>query len=539
MTVVPTTSRYVCRNCLDAISGSSKASYASAIYTSSRQKSTAANDSANASQFRIAKHYGKLKGTDKTLDKHFNLPGRVQSTTWASGLKVNLDDGQYIARSGKRIPHTAARIAPPKIKKFALPDPPPVHVPVEPRRVACLERPMLIGGIKKPSFLRGRQISTKPPSSETEGIGGHFGTSYPEKPMTHTKLHFANLQDWNWYWETLPPTVSEKTQAQHFFTKKASPRFLQSVAFFRAFPESDVPEVAFVGRSNVGKSSLLNAIVNANTKALLARTSSTPGFTKTMNLYGLGPNGGVHYKKQPSGHGKVIGAGGITIVDMPGYGEGSLLEWGVEIMKYLQGRRQLRRVFVLIDAQHGIKDKDRSLLASLRLGGIPHQVVLSKLDKIYIPDARSIKRSDGKRLDKLKKKGSLESLRKTMEKLREEIQPMNGGAAIGEILGCSSEVIVDERRLGIDAVRFAMLQAIGFPFRTDQAAVERAAKEGPKVRTMAINLDEGKKEKQAEEPTVRRVVTEVTRSAKSDALSEMEAQLSAKERRAARRAGRR
>ena len=369
--------------------------------------------------------------------------------------------------------------------------------------------------------------------------------------MTHTKLHYTNLEDWNWYWETLPPTISQRAQAQHFFTKSASPRFLQSVAFFRAFPESDVPEIAFVGRSNAGKSSLLNAIVNADTKALLARTSSTPGFTRTMNLYGLGPHGGVQYRKQPSGHGKIVGAGGITIVDMPGYGEGSLSEWGIEIMKYLQGRRQLRRVFVLIDAHHGMKEKDRSLLASLRLGGIPHQVVLSKLDKIYIPDARNIKRFDGKRLDKLKQKGSPESVRKIMEELREEIQPVHGGAAIGEILGCSSEVLVDGKRLGIDAVRFAMLQAIGFPFRKDQMDVERAAKEGPKVRGVLTNLNNGTRENQASETaeakirkvwpenTTRKVKIDVTSNSSSDALSELEAQLSPRERRAARRAGRR
>ncbi|KAF1977598.1 hypothetical protein BU23DRAFT_453229, partial [Bimuria novae-zelandiae CBS 107.79] len=348
-------------------------------------------------------------------------------------------------------------------------------------------------------------------------------------------LHYGKLQDWNWYWETMAPTMAQKTQAQHFFTKKASPKFLQSVAFFRAFPESDVPEVAFVGRSNVGKSSLLNAIVNADTKALLARTSSTPGFTKTMNLYGLGPMGGVHYKKQPSGHGKIVGPGGITIVDMPGYGEGSLSEWGIEIMKYLQGRKQLRRVFVLIDAQHGIKDKDRSLLASLRLGGVSHQVILSKLDKIYLPDARDIKRFDGKRLDRLKRKGTLEELRATMEKLRNEIKPPMGGGALGEILACSSEVLVDGRRLGIDAVRYAMLQAIGFPFRQDQGGVERARHEGPLIRTMKTNRVPGSTSEGGERGGSQVVV----RKTKSDALDQLEAALSAKGRRFDRRAGRR
>ncbi|KAF2874326.1 GTP-binding protein engB, partial [Massariosphaeria phaeospora] len=275
------------------------------------------------------------------------------------------------------------------------------------------------------------------------------------------------LESYNWYWETIPPTISQKSQSNHFFTKAINPRFLRSVAYFRHFPASDVPEIAFVGRSNVGKSSLLNAIVNADTKALLARTSRTPGFTKTMNLYGIAPGNGVSIKSgndKAGTHDNIVGVGGLTLVDMPGYGEGSLSAWGVEIMKYLQGRKQLRRVFVLIDAEHGIKDKDRSLLASLRLGGVPHQVVLSKLDKLYIPQGKEIRGVEKTGKARLTPRGTLEELRKRMERIKSEIKPPVGGGAIGELLGCSSEVLVDGRRLGIDPVRFAMLQAIGYNF---------------------------------------------------------------------------
>jgi GTP-binding protein len=230
-----------------------------------------------------------------------------------------------------------------------------------------------------------------------------------------------------------------------------------------------VPEVAFVGRSNVGKSSLLNAVVNADIKALLARTSSTPGFTTTMNLYGIGAGNGVTIKKQPNGRDKIVGRGGLTIVDMPGYGEGSLASWGAEIMKYITNRRQLRRVFLLIDAEHGIKDKDRSLLASLRLAGVSHQVILSKLDKLYIPAAKEIKRHDGKVLRRLSPKGTPEDLRKAMEKLKNDIQPPVGGGALGEILGVSAETLVEGKRLGIDHVRFAVMKAVGLDekFRTE------------------------------------------------------------------------
>lgn len=284
----------------------------------------------------------------------------------------------------------------------------------------------------------------------------------PEAPCSHVKLHFSKLEDFHWYWESFPPTIAQKTQANHFFTNNSkNAKLLRSIAQFRMFPESDVPEVAFVGRSNVGKSSLLNAVVNADIKALLARTSSTPGFTKTMNLYGVGAGNGVTIKKQPGGRDKIVGFSGLTIVDMPGYGEGSLASWGVEIMKYIRSRKQLRRVFVLLDAEHGIKDKDRSLLASLRLAGVSHQVILSKLDKLYIPDAKDIKRFDGKSARHLTPKGTPESLRQAMEKLKNEIQPPVGGGALGEVLGVSAETLVDGKRLGVDHVRFAILKAVG------------------------------------------------------------------------------
>ncbi|KAF1957078.1 GTP-binding protein engB, partial [Byssothecium circinans] len=268
-------------------------------------------------------------------------------------------------------------------------------------------------------------------------------------------------QDYNWYWETLPPSWPQKTQASAFFAN-ACPELLKSVAQFRFFPDSDVPEIAFVGRSNVGKSSLLNALTGSTN--LLARTSSTRGFTKTMNIYAIAPKSRISLTTAtPSSHEKITGHGGLAIVDMPGYGEGSLTEWGVEIMKYLQNRKQLRRVFVLIDAEHGVKSKDQTLLASLRLGGIPHQVVLSKLDKIYLPPARTMRTHDGTLLTKAKAraKGSVNSLRLTMARIREQIQPPSGAGALGELLGCSASIVVDGRFLGIDAVRFAVLQAAG------------------------------------------------------------------------------
>jgi GTP-binding protein len=294
--------------------------------------------------------------------------------------------------------------------------------------------------------------------------------------------------NFNWYWETMPPKTSDITRANDFFLKNRNPpQFLRSAARFREVPESDVPEVAFVGRSNVGKSSLLNAVVDANVKDLLARTSAIRGFTKTMNFFGIGPETGVMLQKQKNGREKIVGSG-LVIVDMPGYGDGSLSSWGVEIMKYIQSRKQLRRVFVLLDAEHGIKDKDRSLLASLRLAGVSHQIILSKMDKIYLPPSKHIMQLQKTKRNRLKPKGTVEELRETMKKLRPEINPPVGGGALGEILACSSEVLVDRRRLGLDHVRYGVLKAVGLdkPPKKTQLHADVGNSDGGKEKHSAI-----------------------------------------------------
>jgi hypothetical protein len=145
-------------------------------------------------------------------------------------------------------------------------------------------------------------------------------------------------------------------------------------------------------------------------------------------------------------------------------------------MKYLVNRKQLRRVFVLIDASHGVKDKDRSLLASLRLAGVPHQVLLSKLDKIYLPKDKEIERFDGKAKNSCKPHGSTEDIIAKMEEFKSEVQPPQGAGAIGELLGVSAEVLVDGKRLGIDAVRVAVLQAAGVNFEAKKGAKGKVPK---------------------------------------------------------------
>lgn len=295
------------------------------------------------------------------------------------------------------------------------------------------------------------------------------------KPKKIKQTVPSEAMAFNMYWETNPPSVSQKKQAQKYFTKDNKAQFLRSVALFRKFPEGDVPEVAFVGRSNVGKSSLLNALVNAGDKEILARTSSTPGCTRTMNLYGMGGKEGVRIKLgKNNGHDRIVGIGGMLIVDLPGYGEGSLSEWGTEIMKYLTKRKQLRRVFILIDAVHGVKSKDLSLLASLRLAGVPHQVILSKLDRLYVPSAKKLERiSRAPGAKGVEPLGSLEGTREKFTKIREDIEPGVGAGALGELIGVSAEVCVDGNMLGMDNVRFAVLQASGFKF----------AQEGPKKKS--------------------------------------------------------
>jgi GTP-binding protein len=142
--------------------------------------------------------------------------------------------------------------------------------------------------------------------------------------------------------------------------------------FFWASPSVDtLPpmaglEVAFAGRSNVGKSSLINALTGRNA---LARTSHTPGRTQEL-IFFEGPD------KQ-----------GLRLVDMPGYGYASapktkVASWTALIHKFLQGRASLARVYVLVDARHGLKDVDQDVLKTLDKSAVSYQVVLTKADQV-------------------------------------------------------------------------------------------------------------------------------------------------------------
>ena len=158
------------------------------------------------------------------------------------------------------------------------------------------------------------------------------------------------------------PTLPER--ARKLFAGPIA--FLKSAPALQHLPEPSVPEIAFAGRSNVGKSSLLNALTNRNG---LARTSVTPGRTQELNYFNIGT--------------PLV----FRLVDMPGYGfakapKDVVKKWRFLVNDYLRGRQVLKRTLVLIDSRHGIKDVDREVLEMLDIAAVSYRLVLTKADKI-------------------------------------------------------------------------------------------------------------------------------------------------------------
>jgi GTP-binding protein len=240
------------------------------------------------------------------------------------------------------------------------------------------------------------------------------------------------------YWDTNPPIDRELAAARWFFQQHPPRKVWTATEWRKQNNDSEgllVPEVAFLGRSNVGKSSLLNAILGSKD---LNRVGPHPGKTKLLHAWGLAasdPKTG-----RPLKGWKGLTDTRVTVLDAPGYGYGSDKDWGAEIITYLRRRKQLRRIFILIDAVHGPKKHDQQMLKMLREFNIPHQLIASKIDR-------------------------QKNLASTLHSLQEVAQPntSHGSAfGLGEILAVGGlEDSIKAKPLGVPDVQWAVLRAAG------------------------------------------------------------------------------
>jgi len=191
--------------------------------------------------------------------------------------------------------------------------------------------------------------------------------------------------------------------AQKQFTRPCD--FMLSVARLEQLPEAQLDEVAFAGRSNVGKSSLVNALFN---QKKLAKTSAMPGRTQQLNFFNFDNK--------------------LYLVDLPGYGyakapENLVKQWQQILKTYLRGRPNLRRVFLMIDSRHGFKKDDLEIMKMLDECAVAYQIILTKIDKI-----------------------SQKELAKVENEILAELK--NHSAGLNEIIATSSE-----KKIGLELVK--------------------------------------------------------------------------------------
>jgi GTP-binding protein len=189
--------------------------------------------------------------------------------------------------------------------------------------------------------------------------------------------------------------------------------FLKSAPELKFLPDPTVPEIAFAGRSNVGKSSLLNKLTN---RSSLARTSNTPGRTQELNFFEIG---------DPIR---------LRLVDMPGYGfarapKDVARKWRFLVNDYLRGRQVLKRALVLIDSRHGVKEIDREIMKMLDDAAVSYRLILTKADKVKATDLAAVQAAT-------------------------EAEARKRPAAHPEVIATSSE-----GGLGMDRLRAAVLEA--------------------------------------------------------------------------------
>ncbi|KIE04468.1 putative GTP-binding protein EngB [Candidatus Jidaibacter acanthamoeba] len=159
------------------------------------------------------------------------------------------------------------------------------------------------------------------------------------------------------------------TEIEKFFLKNT--KFVTGAVSVEGLPSANIPEVAFIGRSNVGKSSIINAILGQR----IARVSNTPGRTRELNFFSV--NNKLH------------------IVDLPGYGyakasKSEIKGWNRLIYDYLRGRVELRRIFMLIDSRFGIKDNDLEMIKFLGDYATTVQIILTKTDKLKASELKAV-----------------------------------------------------------------------------------------------------------------------------------------------------